>query len=199
MVSVVIPTNESEHLLVRTLACLVSGATAGLIREVILADSGSTDDTARVGDVAGCKFMRLPGPLGPRLSAAAHAARGQWLLFLRPGCVLQPGWVDEVTQFLESAPDGIAASFAPAPPRPQMRSSLLQELMEVWRSRRAAPSPERGLLISRQLYREMQGHADLADPEADLLRRIGKRRIAMLRTGASLHAERKASHPEQSP
>ncbi|KAB2881843.1 MAG: glycosyl transferase, partial [Pseudorhodoplanes sp.] len=35
MISVIIPTHESERLLVRTLACLVPGATAGLVREVI--------------------------------------------------------------------------------------------------------------------------------------------------------------------
>ena len=64
MLSVIIPTHESERILVRTLACLVPGATAGLIREVILADGGSTDETAEVGDVAGCRFLPLPGPLG---------------------------------------------------------------------------------------------------------------------------------------
>ena len=41
MLSVIVPTHESERILVRTLACLVPGATAGLIREVILADAGS--------------------------------------------------------------------------------------------------------------------------------------------------------------
>ncbi len=90
MVSVVIPTHESERLLVRTLACLVTGATAGLIREVILADAGSSDSTAEVGNIAGCKFLALPGPLGPRLSAAAQSARGQWLLFLRAAACCNP-------------------------------------------------------------------------------------------------------------
>ena len=85
MLSVIIPTRESERTLVRTLACLVPGATAGLIREVILADGGSTDETAEVGDVAGCRFLSLPGPLGPRLNSAIEAARSEWLMFLRAG------------------------------------------------------------------------------------------------------------------
>ncbi|MGD9923429.1 MAG: glycosyltransferase, partial [Pseudorhodoplanes sp.] len=82
MLSVIIPTHESERVLVRTLACLVPGATAGLIREVILADGGSTDETAVVGDVAGCRFLPLPGPVGPRLEFAVSSARGDWLLFV---------------------------------------------------------------------------------------------------------------------
>ena len=43
MISVVIGTRDSEVLLASTLAALVPGAVAGLVREVIVADSGSTD------------------------------------------------------------------------------------------------------------------------------------------------------------
>ena len=111
MLSVIVATNESERVLVRTLACLVPGATAGLIRDVILADAGSTDETAEIGDIAGCRFLSLPGPLGPRLAAAAEMARGEWLMFLSAGVELDPGWVAEVTQFIERAPENIAAVF----------------------------------------------------------------------------------------
>ena len=41
MLSVIIPTQNSERALVPTLAALVSGATAGLISEVLIADGGS--------------------------------------------------------------------------------------------------------------------------------------------------------------
>jgi hypothetical protein len=75
MLSVIIPTHESERALVPTLACLVQGATAGIVREVILADAGSQDETAKVGDVAGCDMLPLPGPPGARLAAAAAKAR----------------------------------------------------------------------------------------------------------------------------
>ena len=97
MLSVIVATNESERVLVRTLAGLVPGATAGLIRDVILADAGSTDETAEIGDIAGCRFLSLPGPLGPRLAAAAATARGEWLMFLPAGVELDPGWVAEAT------------------------------------------------------------------------------------------------------
>ncbi len=45
--------------------------------------------------------------------------------------------------------------------------------------------PEQGLVISTRLYGELGGHRDgAADPEADLLARLGRRRILMLRSGA---------------
>jgi hypothetical protein len=182
MLSVIIPTDESERILVRTLACLVPGATAGLIRDVILADAGSSDETAKVGDVAGCRFLSLPGPLGPRLDKAADQARSEWLMFVPPGAVLESGWVADVQQFIERAPTDIAATFGLAA-RPHGQDSLLTGMLALWRARRTSLAPGRGLIISKTFYREVGGYRDVPDTEADLLRRIGKRRLAVLRTG----------------
>ena len=44
--------------------------------------------------------------------------------------------------------------------------------------------PEQGLLIARRFYDALGGHPDGADAEAAMLRRIGRRRLAMLATGA---------------
>ena len=47
----------------------------------------------------------------------------------------------------------------------------------------ALPRPEQGLLIPRQLYDSLGGHSETAaDPDADLLRRIGRRRMVTLST-----------------
>src|SRR5262245_61395885 len=119
MISVVIPTRDSESLLVPTLVALVPGAVAGIVREVIVADGGSTDDTAKVADVAGCRFEEVPGPLAAQLIAGATAARAHWLLFLQPGIVLDHTWIDDATRFLQQAaavegPNARAAVFRPA-------------------------------------------------------------------------------------
>jgi glycosyltransferase involved in cell wall biosynthesis len=187
MLSAVIPTNESERTLVPTLAQLVAGAADGLLREVIIADAGSKDATADVADVAGCRLMTLPEPMGPRLTAAAAAARASWLLFLRPGIVLDASWVREVARFIETndrhADDDVpAAVFRPGAGagRPVFVEAL--SLMRVALGGR--PSPEQGLLIAKRAYERLGGHRDRDDTEADLLRRIGRRRIITLRTGA---------------
>src|SRR4051794_28163517 len=111
MLTVIIPTRESERTLVQTLSPLVAGATAGLIAQVIVTDAGSRDATAEVAEIAGCVFLRGEGPAGARLQAAAASAKTPWLLFLRPGTVPDAGWLDAVDAFIRS--DGEAASFRP--------------------------------------------------------------------------------------
>src|ERR1700739_4613020 len=101
MLSVIIPTLDSERALVPTLAALVSGSTEGLISEVLFADGGSQDETAVVADVTGCNVLRVDGALGVRLKTAAAAARAPWLLFLPAGIALQPPWIREASRFIE--------------------------------------------------------------------------------------------------
>ena len=188
MLTVIIPTHDSERTLVRTLACLVSGATGGLVREVILADAGSRDDTVGVGDVAGCHFMPLPGPLGARLRSASDAARSHWLFFLLPGTVLDPGWVGETIRFIETAGASQAAVFRRAA-RPEARSSTLGEIGALLRSGLNYPKPEQGLIIAKPHYASIGGHsADAARPQGELLRRLGRRQIVRLRSGAVMTA-----------
>lgn len=184
MLSVIVPTHESERALVRTLGCLVSGATGGLIREVILADAGSRDETASVGDVAGCKFLPLQGSLGARLKAAADAARSEWLFFLRPGTVLDAGWVGEGVRFIETAERSQAAVFRRAP-RPEAQSSTLGEIGALIRSGFHFPKPEQGLIVFRKHYMAIGGHSAASErPESELLRRLGRSRIVRLRSAA---------------
>ena len=188
MLTVIIPTHESERSLVRTLGCLVSGATGGLIREVILADAGSHDETSGVGDVAGCKFMVLEGSPGERLKAAAHAARSQWLFFLPPGIVLDNGWVGETIRFIETAETSQCAVFRRAA-QPASRSSTLGEIGALIRSGLNYPRPEQGLIVSKRHYDSMGGHkADAAKPESELLRRLGRSNMVRLRSGAVMMA-----------
>jgi glycosyltransferase involved in cell wall biosynthesis len=180
MFSVIIPTADSERALVPTLAALVAGATAGIIREVIVADAQSRDQTGEVADIAGCRFVSSAKPLGVRLSEAAKSARGDWLMFLRPGCVPGPTWIDETIAFIDQAgrqnrPN--AAIFQP---------EITTVLGVLGRALRRPVSPQQGLVITKVLYLDLGGHPDTAAPEAAFLRRIGRRRIAILRTPVSL-------------
>ena len=102
MLSVIIATHDSERALVHTLAALVPGATAGVVREVIVADGGSRDETEQVADIAGCVFLSSGQSLGARLKAAAERARGEWLMFLMPGVVPGPTWIEETAAFVAS-------------------------------------------------------------------------------------------------
>jgi len=194
MLSVVIPTENAERALVPTLAALVPGATAGVVREVIVADAGSSDATAMIADAAGCRIDVVPAPLGQRLRQAAAGARAAWLLFLRPGAVPDWTWVDETRQFIEQAeiigrPDARAAAFRQVQDAETLGSAIMETLGLIAAALGAQPRPQQGLLISKTLYEQLGGHlAGDADPEGRLLRRLGRRRIVMLRSRAMMAA-----------
>jgi glycosyltransferase involved in cell wall biosynthesis len=187
MLSAIITTQESERNLVPTLAALVPGATSGLLGEVIVADGNSHDATSEVADVAGCRFMASSDPLGARLKAAATTTRTPWLLFLRAGCVPEPGWVSAAERFIE-ANDRIDATRAGVFRPPGVADLLRPGLAELYELLRVTigggPKPEQGLLIARRHYDTIGGHAGGAEAEAAILRRIGRRRLTMLGTGA---------------
>ncbi len=182
MLSIIIPTRNSERPLVPTLAALVPGATTGLVAEVLIADGGSQDDTAAVADVAGCNFLTLEGSLAGGLKAAVSAARMPWLMFLRPGTVLDAPWTGEVARFLQQdARHAPAAVFR----RGDRQTALREVLCAVAMAGGAPPRREQGLLIAKHLYDTVGGHSERAgDPEHDLLRRVGRRRIVKLATQA---------------
>jgi glycosyltransferase involved in cell wall biosynthesis len=181
MLSVIIATLDSERALMPTLASLVSGATAGVISEVLVADGGSRDDTAAVAEIAGCNVMVLDGALAHRLKTAATSARARWLLFLRPGTILDPTWTGDARRFLDrpSSKDK-AAVFRRGTPE---QSALRDALSLLATALGGRPRPEQGLLLSQQFYAALGGHSETAtDPETDLIRRIGRRRTVRLPT-----------------
>jgi glycosyltransferase involved in cell wall biosynthesis len=189
MLSVVIATHDCEHPLAATLAALVAGAAEGVIRDVIVADAASHDQTAAVADVAGCRLLVSQDPLGARLHAAIAAARAPWLMVLRPGLVLEPTWIGEVVRFVaesDAAGDRRAAVFRSAR---RGTGGALVTLMEAFALIRAALSgrarPDQGLVIAKALYHQLGGYrSEVADPESDLLRRLGGRRLVTLRCSA---------------
>jgi glycosyltransferase involved in cell wall biosynthesis len=179
MLSVIIATKDSERALIPTLAALVSGATAGMISEVLIADGGSGDDTAAVAEVAGCNFFVLDDTTARRLKAAAGKARARWLLFLRPGTLLDAPWTGDARRFVELAarPDCAAVFRRGAP----MQSGLRDALSLLATALGARPRPEQGLLIAKEFYAALGGHSETApDAETDLIRRIGRRRVVRL-------------------
>jgi len=185
MLSVIIATDESERELVGTLAALVPGATAGAIREVIVADKGSRDQTVEVADVAGCRILVSAAELAGRLRSAAALARATWLMFLRPGIAPEATWIPEVMRFVEEAeltgePQVRAAVFGAG----RSAEGALRPLARL-RGLLRRPRPEQGLVISKRRYDGLGGHRDgVSDCEADLLRRLGGACITVLRTPA---------------
>src|SRR5258705_10660892 len=101
MLSVIIPTEGVEQSAVATLAALVPGAAAGIIREVLLVDRAGTGVIERVADVAGCRFLSFEGTRAAAMAAGARTSRSPWLMFLHAAAVLDRAWIEETTQFIQ--------------------------------------------------------------------------------------------------
>lgn len=192
MITVVIPTLNSERVLVPALASLVPGSAQGLLREVILADGGSTDETEKIADVAGCTFYKGSHDLGSRLRAAANGARGNWLMFLDPAAAIEEGWTRELRAFIEKAErlgqtEKRAATFKLAFEEFGWEPRIAQAAAATRRAFGFRPRAEQGLLISKNFYRAIGGHRDGARAQERLLVRVGRRRIVTLRTQLVLH------------
>jgi glycosyltransferase involved in cell wall biosynthesis len=187
MLSVVIATQDSERALLPTLAALVAGAVAGVVREVIVADAGSRDGSATIAEGAGCRVMTSGGTRGARLKAAAAIARSPWLMFLRPGTVPDATWIDETRRFVEEAElRGCAASYAAVyrAGSSTFRPTLIEAIALLRAALGARPNPSQGLVIAKTLYDACGGHRELEETERDLIRRLGRRRLVLLRAGA---------------
>jgi hypothetical protein len=93
-------------------------------------------------------------------------------MFLTPGIAPQPGWIDDTIAFVRQDRPS-AAVFSPAP------SGILGRMR---RTLARLPGAEQGLILRKTFYAQLGGHrADAGDPEADLLRRIGRARLTVLR------------------
>ncbi|WP_245326721.1 glycosyl transferase, partial [Bradyrhizobium sacchari] len=160
MLSVIIPTEGVEQTAVATLAALVPGAAAGIIREVLLVDGTRNGVIERVADVAGCRFISFEGSShGAALAAGALQARSPWLMFLPAGAVLETGWIEETTQFIQSvATSGRdrAAVFRYA--RTPYADTGLRDVLRAVARRLAGPFGDQGLLIARDHYDRIGGY-----------------------------------------
>jgi rSAM/selenodomain-associated transferase 2 len=178
-ISVVIPTLNGAVTLPQTLAALRGSL---IVHEVIIADGGSSDETAACAGSAGARVIIAPRGRGSQLAAGAAAASGDWFLFLHADCQLEPGWQSAVEAFLRApAAEGRAGYFDLVLDDPAPAARRLERIV-AWRCRvLALPYGDQGLLIARILYDAVGGFAPLPLMEdVDLMRRLGRRRLARI-------------------
>ncbi|MCP3471974.1 glycosyl transferase [Bradyrhizobium sp. CCGUVB1N3] len=185
MLSVIIPTEGVEQPTVATLAALVPGAAAGLIKEVLLVDGTRNGVIERVADVAGCRFIGYEGSSqGAALAAGALQARSPWLMFLHAGAVLETGWIEETTQFIQivsASGRDRAAVFRYA--RSPYADTGLRDIIRLVARKIVGPFGDQGLLIARDHYDRIGGYPPQARrSEARLLRRLGRSSRTLLRS-----------------
>ena len=195
MISVIIPTLNAERSLAHALAVLVPAVVEGVVQEAIVVDGGSTDATRAIAEAAGVHLIEAGRGRGRQLEAGASAARGDWLLFLHADTVLDHGWSEEVRSFMERVESGrrgqAAASFRFALDDDGTMPRLVEWLVAMRCGLLGLPYGDQGLLIPRHLYRRLGGFRPLPLMEdVDLVRRLKRRELVMLKSRAVTSGER---------
>lgn len=153
-ISVVIPTLDAARTLPDTVASLMEGLEAGLIRELVVTDGRSTDGTRDLADEIGAVLVEGPDSRGGQLRRGCAVARGDWIFVLHADTQLAPGWTKEVVRHLRTGHAGWA----------HLRFDRGGRIVAGWANFRSRvfglPYGDQGLLVPRTLYEEVGGYPD---------------------------------------
>lgn len=185
--SVVIPTLNAASTLPGCLAALFEGLEAGLIRELVISDGGSSDTTRAIADAAGAIWIEGAASRGGQLRRGAEAAGGAWLLFVHADTQLSPGWSKTARIAIQQGNPGYFRLRFDA-------RGLAPRLVALWANLRSAlfalPYGDQGLLISRDEYDAVGGVPDIPLMEDVAMARVLGRRLRRLDGIALTDAEK---------
>jgi rSAM/selenodomain-associated transferase 2 len=177
-ISVIVPAlNEAE-----AIEPALRSARAPAVREIIVVDGGSSDDTAAKAAALADRVMSAPRGRALQMNAGAAAARGAVLLFLHADTVLPPGFDVAVCSSLAD-PRCVAGRFdvvlSPSSPLLWLTGELIN-LRSRW-SRIA--TGDQAIFVRRDVFEAMGGFQPIPLMEdVDLSRRLKRRgRFACLR------------------
>jgi len=155
-ISVVIPALNEEA----ALAATVASARAPGVREVIVVDGGSSDDTADVARRLGARVLNAPRGRAPQMNAGAVAATGTVLLFLHADTTLPAGFDAAVLTALRD-PLVVGGRFDLS----LMPSSLLLALTATLINLRSRLSRiatgDQAIFVRRQVFEDLGGFPEL--------------------------------------
>lgn len=190
--SIIIPTLDAAATLPATLAALDEARVQGLVREIIVADGGSRDDTAGIAAASGARILHSARGRGVQLGAGAAAASGSWLCFLHADTRPEPGWAKAAARFVGDPGNRERAAYLAYRIDDDAAPARRLERFVAWRSRALGlPYGDQGLILSAALYRAVGGFPSVPLMEdVALARRLGRRRLLALDAGAVTSAAR---------
>lgn len=186
-ISIVIPTFNAASGLPTCLGSLGEGLQEGLIRELVISDGGSTDNTLRIAEQAGARIVSGTPSRGAQIRRGIAAAEGDWFLILHADTRLAEGWTQAVFPVLI---DPGAWHFRLA----FDASGLLPAWVAGWANLRSRlfhlPYGDQGLLIDRGTLEAAGGFPDLPLMEDVALARALGRDLRALPALAVTSAEK---------
>jgi glycosyltransferase involved in cell wall biosynthesis len=190
VISVIIPTLNAEHYLVRTLGGLVPGVVEGLIKEVVIVDGGSEDATLEIAESTGCNIVHSDASRGLQLWQGCIEAKGDWLLILHADSLLGDGWMDQLRFHMREYP--LRAGYFRLSFDDTSWLATFWADMVAFRARfLGMPSGDHGLFLSRALYDVGGGYKDQAAFEdLALVLALGRARLRPMAVSLVTNAER---------
>ena len=183
-ISVIIPTLNAAGSLPGCAASLMEGLDRGLIRELIVSDGGSSDETLAVADKLGAEILKGAPSRGGQLRRACAAAKGEWLLILHADTQLAPGWSVLARTHLSTGQAGWG----------RLRFDKGGSFVAAWANFRSRmfglPYGDQALLVPRALYEQCGGYLDQPLMEDVALARALKGRITCAGFTAITSAEK---------
>lgn len=187
-ISVVIPTLDAADDLALCIAALAEGQAAGLIREIVVSDGGSTDRTRAVAQAFGAQVVTGAPSRGGQLRRGITAAEGVWLLVLHADSILAPGWSIAVAAHVASRH---GAGWFRLAFRAQGAAPVAVAAWANLRARLfALPYGDQGLLMRRAAYEDAGGYPDQRLMEDVALVRALPRPLVGLNATITTSAER---------
>lgn len=169
MISAIISTRNDAHRLTATLAALAPAAMDGFVRQVIVADGGSTDETLEIADDAGADVVTTG------LAGAIAAARQPWVLILAPGSRPQVGWERAAHAHMRDYPDK-AGWFDLALAEPGAGARLDEALAGFRSGVLARPVAAQGLLVAKAVLSGLRAF----ESYDDIVGKLGRSRLRSL-------------------
>ena len=184
MLSVIIPTlNAEDHLA----ACLERMNAAD---EILVVDGGSSDRSVAIAQQHGARLVLSPPGRGVQLRTGGEAARGDWLLFLHADTLPGPDWREAAAAHAAAHPNKTAYFILRLADR-AWQARCIERGVALRARFLGLPYGDQGLLVPRRLYDQVGGYRPLPLMEdVDLVRRIGRERLAPLAEAAWTSAER---------
>ena len=190
--SVIIPTFNAADTLPATLKSLSSASKRGIALEIVIVDAYSKDETAKIAQGAGAKFVESEKGRGIQLTRGVKTATGDWFLFLHADTTLAPGWDASFVVFTTHESNlNRAAVFTFALSASGSRARFIEKAVRLRNNWLGLPYGDQGLIIHRRFYSRLGGYKSWTIMEdIEFVRRIGMSRLALLDVEATTSAAR---------
>lgn len=156
-ISVVIPTlNESERI-----TDAIESARAARIRDIVVADCGSSDNTAVLAQEAGGVVIRSPRGRSRQLNTGAAHATGDVLVFLHADCRLPSDAAEQIREVLNDPDVTLGAFRFEAGDRARFVDPMITALGRLRHRAFALPYGDQALFVRRTDFQDLGGFPDI--------------------------------------